>query len=138
MSLDDALRLAETRAPELQAREAGLDAARSAAIAADRLPDPKLNLAIQDFPVTGPDAGRFNRDDFTMQVIGVSQDFPNPAKRRARATRAQADIGIARSEEHTSELQSLMRISYAVFCLKKTNTKKNNNIYKSNINTTEY
>src|SRR3546814_13803393 len=30
--------------------------------------------------------------------------------------------GIQRSEEHTSELQSLMRISYAVFCLKKTNT----------------
>src|SRR3546814_1638886 len=28
-------------------------------------------------------------------------------------------IAIARSEEHTSELQSLMRISYAVFCLKK-------------------
>src|SRR3546814_9508145 len=28
-------------------------------------------------------------------------------------------IGIAKSEEHTSELQSLMRISYAVFCLKK-------------------
>src|SRR3546814_3707123 len=28
-----------------------------------------------------------------------------------------------RSEEHTSELQSLMRISYAVFCLKKNNTK---------------
>src|SRR3546814_3201503 len=32
---------------------------------------------------------------------------------------------IARSEEHTSELQSLMRISYAVFCL----TKKNQNYY---------
>src|SRR3546814_1534508 len=30
-----------------------------------------------------------------------------------------------RSEEHTSELQSLMRISYAVFCLKKKNTHKN-------------
>src|SRR3546814_3374442 len=29
-----------------------------------------------------------------------------------------------RSEEHTSELQSLMRISYAVFCLKKTKTQK--------------
>src|SRR3546814_5497711 len=29
-----------------------------------------------------------------------------------------------RSEEHTSELQSLMRISYAVFCLKKKNTRK--------------
>src|SRR3546814_807830 len=40
-----------------------------------------------------------------------------------------ADIGVillifctGRSEEHTSELQSLMRISYAVFCLKKNNT----------------
>src|SRR3546814_2934082 len=32
--------------------------------------------------------------------------------------------GTGRSEEHTSELQSLMRISYAVFCLKKTITKK--------------
>src|SRR3546814_7396039 len=31
-----------------------------------------------------------------------------------------------RSEEHTSELQSLMRISYAVFCLKKKNTKTTN------------
>src|SRR3546814_4657787 len=31
-----------------------------------------------------------------------------------------------RSEEHTSELQSLMRISYAVFCLKKKNKKNNN------------
>src|SRR3546814_9537621 len=30
---------------------------------------------------------------------------------------------VVRSEEHTSELQSLMRISYAVFCLKKKNTK---------------
>src|SRR3546814_5009018 len=30
---------------------------------------------------------------------------------------------LKRSEEHTSELQSLMRISYAVFCLKKKNTK---------------
>src|SRR3546814_9768347 len=37
---------------------------------------------------------------------------------------AQADpTRPARSEEHTSELQSLMRISYAVFCLKKKNTK---------------
>src|SRR3546814_6625660 len=37
----------------------------------------------------------------------------------------QSDDGVRpRSEEHTSELQSLMRISYAVFCLTKKNTKK--------------
>src|SRR3546814_5592003 len=34
-----------------------------------------------------------------------------------------------RSEEHTSELQSLMRISYAVFCLKKKNTSNTLNIF---------
>src|SRR3546814_10172293 len=34
----------------------------------------------------------------------------------------------ARSEEHTSELQSLMRISYAVFCLKKKNNNKQNTL----------
>src|SRR3546814_10298271 len=40
-----------------------------------------------------------------------------------------AELGLTvRSEEHTSELQSLMRISYAVFCLKK---KNNNNKYKN-------
>src|SRR3546814_3153836 len=36
-----------------------------------------------------------------------------------------------RSEEHTSELQSLMRISYAVFCLKKKNTANSTNSSKS-------
>src|SRR3546814_4364898 len=40
-----------------------------------------------------------------------------------------------RSEEHTSELQSLMRISYAVFCLKKnTHTKNNTNECKNHKN----
>src|SRR3546814_2091590 len=41
-------------------------------------------------------------------------------------------IGLARcmrSEEHTSELQSLMRISYAVFCLKKKNKQPRNNLH---------
>src|SRR3546814_3831175 len=41
--------------------------------------------------------------------------------------------GWLRSEEHTSELQSLMRISYAVFCLKK----KNNSKQKQNIHQTQ-
>src|SRR3546814_5440624 len=37
---------------------------------------------------------------------------------------AAADVDTSRSEEHTSELQSLMRISYAVFCLKKKTKKR--------------
>src|SRR3546814_1882157 len=43
---------------------------------------------------------------------------PRPAAARRHPVRA-----AERSEEHTSELQSLMRISYAVFCLKKKNKK---------------
>src|SRR3546814_9398616 len=45
----------------------------------------------------------------------------------------------ARSEEHTSELQSLMRISYAVFCLKKkkNNTKTQSTITQTNNDNTE-
>src|SRR3546814_4662217 len=38
---------------------------------------------------------------------------------------------LRRSEEHTSELQSLMRISYAVFCLKKKKTQTANHQYKN-------
>src|SRR3546814_4588688 len=48
-------------------------------------------------------------------------------------THSQSPEGIfTRSEEHTSELQSLMRISYAVFCLKKKNTKKINTTRQTN------
>src|SRR3546814_10034127 len=47
------------------------------------------------------------------------------ARRLAQvAADATLGAGAARSEEHTSELQSLMRISYAVFCLKKKKTTK--------------
>lgn len=95
LTFEAALERASSDAPSLKGRAAGVLAAQSAAIAADRLPDPTLDVGIKDFPVTGPDAGRFNRDDFTMTTIGVSQQFINPAKRRARAVRAGADISIA-------------------------------------------
>src|SRR3546814_4783284 len=46
------------------------------------------------------------------------------AARGGEAGRARHVHAAGRSEEHTSELQSLMRISYAVFCLKKKNKQK--------------
>src|SRR3546814_9743684 len=48
----------------------------------------------------------------------------NEAKRRKRSAPRSPITDATRSEEHTSELQSLMRISYAVFCLKKKKTNK--------------
>src|SRR3546814_10746914 len=47
---------------------------------------------------------------------------PYAKQRRALVTHRH----VSRSEEHTSELQSLMRISYAVFCLKKKNQQQHN------------
>src|SRR3546814_2141217 len=46
---------------------------------------------------------------------------PRPGERGAPALRGSRQCSETRSEEHTSELQSLMRISYAVFCWKKKN-----------------
>src|SRR3546814_1824555 len=57
--------------------------------------------------------------------------LPSSALAPAPAATTSPSCGFSRSEEHTSELQSLMRISYAVFCLKKKNkliTKKGKTI----------
>ena len=99
MTLSQALEEASKDAPSIAARTAQTEAARLTAIASDRLPDPKLEVGIQDFPVTGPNAGSFTRDNFTMLKVGVSQEFPNSAKRRARLGRARADIGAAQAAE---------------------------------------
>src|SRR3546814_7658130 len=53
-------------------------------------------------------------------LIASTLLFPQALKHSA-ANGASRIITFRRSEEHTSELQSLMRISYAVFCLKKKN-----------------
>lgn len=99
MTYAEALTRAEANAPSLKARAANTDAARSSAIAASRLPDPTLDFGISGFPVTGPNAWSLNRDDFTMATIGFSQQFPNLAKRHARAERATADVGMAEAGE---------------------------------------
>src|SRR3546814_7043045 len=64
---------------------------------------------------------------------------PDPQRRRAVPRRAArfrcrgACAAQGRSEEHTSELQSLMRISYAVFCLKKKTPKQSHMLHNDTI-----
>src|SRR3546814_10770500 len=50
----------------------------------------------------------------------------------------EAEHAVARSEEHTSELQSLMRISYAVFCLKKKKSTQRSTHHTKQQRTTTY
>src|SRR3546814_10886481 len=65
---------------------------------------------------------RFKRPCRWMQVaIAINQQRAAVDHQFILATNP-VEVGDGRSEEHTSELQSLMRISYAVFCLKKKNT----------------
>src|SRR3546814_4612198 len=62
--------------------------------------------------------------DLRIRVAGSSSEY-QPARRcptsEPAMSSARSPSMSLRSEEHTSELQSLMRISYAVFCLKKKN-----------------
>lgn len=94
LTFADALARADASAPSLKAAGLSIDAARSAARAAGELPDPKLSVGVTDFPISGPLAGRPERDNFSMVTLGYSQDVPNRAKRRARAAQAQAAITV--------------------------------------------
>src|SRR3546814_6830714 len=61
----------------------------------------------------------------SVETLIALQGMPDATSRPAAAEIDRAEDlldRLDRSEEHTSELQSLMRISYAVFCLKKKNT----------------
>src|SRR3546814_3519884 len=84
--------------------------------AASSLPALSLSLAFLLFApeLTG------SLDTYRFAHKGESAPTPIALVLR-RACKGQGSCN-ARSEEHTSELQSLMRISYAVFCLKKENT----------------
>ncbi len=98
LTFDAAIQKAATYAPSIKAKSLSADATRSARVAAGQLPDPKLALGIDSFPISGPLAFEPQRDNFTWARIGVSQDFPNLAKRRAQRGRAEADIGVADAE----------------------------------------
>ena len=98
LSYDQALTRALTSAPGLEAANLQAQAARAAAPAAGALPDPKLNFAVEGFPVSGPNAGRPSRDDFSDLRLGVLQDVPNAGRRRAAVAGARAEISQADAE----------------------------------------
>nr|WP_298116461.1 TolC family protein [uncultured Pseudomonas sp.] len=105
LTLDQALDLAEREAPSLAAQAANVQAARHAAVPAGELPDPKLTLGVQNLPIEGDNRGRFDGEPMTMQMIGVMQEVPNRAKRRARVEAAEADVLSAAARERVERLR---------------------------------
>jgi len=98
LTYGQALETAAANAPSLRAAALQVEAAKASAKAAGALPDPKLALGLDNFPVSGPPAGRFGADEMTMGRVGYSQDMPSAAKRQARIGRAEADIVAAGAE----------------------------------------
>src|SRR3546814_3849624 len=87
---------------------------RLVGVQAELYPSMYANVRGEDLPCEG---------DTLAEGIAVKQ----PGELTRKFVQA-----LARSEEHTSELQSLMRISYAVFCLKKKNTTHTTNMRTTN------
>src|SRR3546814_9456923 len=94
----------------------------------------KTILRCSDGRLSSPDAGACHHTSCRN-----SHPVPASRSRRRRPARWRRTDRCPRSEEHTSELQSLMRISYAVFCLKKkknSQLRQNHNIIYLNTNST--
>lgn len=92
LSFQDAVTRAED-GPSVIARREAARGAQLAVRPAGQLPDPQLVLGLQNVPVEGPDAYRLGRDEMTMQTVGVMQDMPSGAERRARRAMAEAEAG---------------------------------------------
>jgi outer membrane protein, heavy metal efflux system len=104
IGFEQALQLAEQRSAALAARQATADGAQQARTAAGQLPDPKLAVGVENFPVSGPDRFSWNRESMTMRRVGVMQDVPNAAKRAAQREAAGAKAERERSMLETERL----------------------------------
>jgi cobalt-zinc-cadmium efflux system outer membrane protein len=92
LSLEQALDLAAQRSEATRSGRAGQLSASEAARAAGRLPDPTLNVGVDNLPVTGPDRLNSTRDFMTMKRIGISQEWLSQGKRAARTAAAEAEV----------------------------------------------
>ena len=93
LTLDQALDLAVQRSEAARSARAGASSAVESARAAGQLPDPTLQVGIDNLPVTGAGAFRTTSDSMTMKRIGISQEWLSSQKRAARQAAADAVSG---------------------------------------------
>src|SRR3546814_7677637 len=113
-SLDEATSALDTRTEaEIQSALADVSRSRTTIVIAHR-----LSTVVDADEIVVLDAGRVAERGTHQQLMARAGIYADMWARQ-QADREKEEEEAARSEEHTSELQSLMRTSYAVFCLKK-------------------
>lgn len=113
LTFNAALDQAVNTSPALAAQRAQIGAVQSAAMPAGALPDPKLFVGIDNYPVSGPMRGSLTQDFMTMQKIGVMQEIPNADKRRARVEAATAEIEVAEAQNRMARLKVRREVALA-------------------------
>jgi cobalt-zinc-cadmium efflux system outer membrane protein len=99
LTYDQALREAAANAPGAAAARAGITTAEADAKAAGSLPDPRLTIGLDNYPVSGAPAFSLREDEMTMARIGIQQDMPNLAKRHAAQAQARATVVTAEASQ---------------------------------------
>lgn len=87
LSLSDAQRLAIERSRQLTAKDLAVIASREMSVAARQLPDPVVQLGVDNLPIDGGDRYSLTSDFMTMRRIGVMQEVTRAEKRELRARR---------------------------------------------------
>ena len=104
LTFNDALRIAQTQAPQIKAQEENISAAQSRLQPAGALPDPQLALGIQNLPIEGPDRYSVTSEAMTMRIISLMQAFPNGTKLNARTAAAQGRVVLAETQMQVTQL----------------------------------
>lgn len=115
LTLDTALKLAEQYAPTLRANSAQIEGAENMVSASGILPNPKLFVGLDNYPISGDAAWSITQDGMTMQKIGVMQDFPNRAKRQAEVELAKAELGSVTAQTEILRIELRQKVASAWF-----------------------
>ena len=111
LTLDTALKLAEQYAPTLRANSAQIEGAENMVSASGILPNPKLFVGLDNYPVSGDAAWSVTQEGMTMQKIGIMRDFPNRAKRLAEIELAKAELGSANAQTEILRIELRQKVA---------------------------
>ena len=117
LSLTEALAIAVRDSALLTAQRSAIDAAGEYTISARELPDPKVKLGIDNFPLDGADKYNLTRDFMTMRRIGVAQEFPRAEKRELKGRRAEHQL--AREQAMLADTNATVRRDVAVLWMER-------------------